>query len=167
MAEGTQHKLSRVRPPRVQITYDVEIGNAIEMKELPFVLGIMADLSGMSADPLPKLKERKFVEIDRDNFNDILSSIKPRLALRVPNTVLGDGSETNVELTFSNMDDFLPLNIVKNVPALSNLYGIRSHLKDMLTKLDGNDELEAALKEIMTDSAKKDAIKAALPPLES
>jgi type VI secretion system protein ImpB len=166
MAESTQHKLSRVRPPRVQITYDVEVGNAIEMRELPFVLGIIADLSGAPAIPLPKLKERKFVEIDRDNFNDILSSIRPRLALRVPNTVLGDGSETNVELTFSSMDDFLPVNVVKNVPTLSALYDIRSHLKDMLTKLDGNDELEAALKEIMADNAKRDAIKAELPPQE-
>ncbi|GHS93498.1 type VI secretion protein [Alphaproteobacteria bacterium] len=166
MAEGTQHKLSRVRPPRVQITYDVEIGNAIEMKELPFVLGIMADLSGMPENPLPKLKERKFVELDRDNFNDILASIAPRLVLRVPNTVLKDGSETNVELRFSSMDDFSPLQVVKNVPTLAKFYEIRSHLKDLLTKLDGNDDLEECLKKIMTDSAEKDAIKGALPPLE-
>lgn len=166
MSESNQHKLSRIRPPRVQITYDVEIGNAIEMKELPFVLGIMADLSGMPAEPLPKLKERKFVEIDRDNFNDILSSIRPRLALRVPNAVLNDGSETNVELSFSSMDDFLPLQVVKNVPALAKLYSIRSHLKDLMTKLDGNDELEAWLKKIMTDSDTKEAIKNALPPVE-
>lgn len=167
MAESTQHKLSRVRPPRVQITYDVEIGNAIEMKELPFVLGILADLSGMPEKPLPKLKERKFVEIDRDNFNDILASINPRLVLRVKNKVLGDDSETNIELHFSSLDDFNPLNIVKNIPMLAKLYDIRSHLKDMLTKLDGNDELEALLKTLMTDSAKRDEVKAALPPLES
>lgn len=166
MPESIQHKLSRVRPPRVQITYDVEIGNAIEMKELPFVLGIMADLSGMPAEALPKLKERKFVEIDRDNFNDILASIRPRLALRVPNTLLGDGSETNVELFFADMEDFRPLQIVKNVPALNALYEIRSHLKDLMTKLDGNDDLEEGLKKIMTDSAEKDAVKNALPPVE-
>lgn len=166
MAESTQHKLNRVRPPRVQITYDVEIGNAIEMKELPFVLGIMADLSGMPSEPLPKLKDRKFVEIDRDNFNDILASIQPRLALRIPNTLLNDGSETSVELHFSNIEDFTPLYIVKNVPALAKFYKIRSHLKDMITKLDGNDDLEECLKKIMTDSAEKEAIKGALPPLE-
>lgn len=165
MSESTQHKLSRVRPPRVQITYDVEIGNAIEMKELPFVMGILADLSGMPAEALPKMKERKFVEIDRDNFNDILASIAPRLALRVADAVKGEG-ETNVELHFANMDDFSPLNIVKHVPALNKLYTIRSHLKDMLTKLDGNDELEALLKELMTDPAKQEEVKAELPPVE-
>jgi type VI secretion system protein ImpB len=136
------------------------------MKELPFVLGIMADLSGAPENPLPKLKERKFVEVDGDNFNDILASIAPRVVLRVPNTILDDGSETNVELKFADIDDFLPLRIVKQVPMLSQLYDVRSHLKDMLTKLDGNDDLEAYLKEMMTDSAKKDAIKAELPPLE-
>lgn len=177
MVESIQHKLSRVRPPRVQITYDVEIGGAIEMKELPFVLGIMADLSGMPAEALPKLKERKFVEIDRDNFNDILESINPRLALRVSNTLeepavneeTGEATypETNVELFFSSMDDFSPLNIVKNVPALEKLYAIRSRLKDMLTKLDGNDELEALLKKLMTDSAFKDEVKGSLPAKEA
>src|SRR5947209_12482097 len=85
MPESTQHKLDRVRPPRVQITYDVEIGDAIVMKELPFVVGIMSDLSGKPAEPLPPLKERKYVEIDRDNFNDIMKSIGPRLALRADN----------------------------------------------------------------------------------
>ena len=85
MAESTQHVLSRVRPPRVQITYDVEIGGAIEKKELPFIVGILADLSGKPSAPLPKVKDRKFVEIDRDNFNDVLASAKPRLALRVAN----------------------------------------------------------------------------------
>lgn len=158
MSESFQHKLDRVRPPRVQITYDVEIGNAIEMKELPFVVGVMADLSGMIIDPLPKVKERKFVEIDRDNFNDILASIKPRLALRVPNRLLGDGSDTSIELFFQNMDDFAPLDIVKQVPALAELYQSRTLLKDLLTKLDGNDTLEELLAAIMTDSGKKDGL---------
>jgi type VI secretion system protein ImpB len=176
MAESTQHKLSRIRPPRVQITYDVEVGGAIEMKELPFVLGIMADLSGMPAEPLPKMKERKFVEIDRDNFNDILVSIHPRLALRIVNTLVppevneetGEAviPETNVELNFASMEDFTPLNIAKNVPALAKLYEIRLHLKDLLTKLDGNDELEALLKKVMTDVAMKDEIKENLAPTE-
>jgi type VI secretion system protein ImpB len=163
MADSTQHKVGRIRPPRVQITYDVEIGNAIEMKELPFVFGIMADLSGMPADPLPKLKDRKFVEIDGGNFDAIMTSFRPRLALRVKNTVLNDDSETNVELRFASMEDFTPLNITKQVPALAKLYGIRSRLKDLLTKLDGNDDLEEGLKKMMTDAAEKDAIKAGLP----
>jgi type VI secretion system protein ImpB len=177
MAESTQHKLSRVRPPRVQITYDVEIGGAIEMKELPFVMGILADLSGAPAEPLPKLKIRKFVEIDRDNFGEIIASIGPRLALRVINTLAtpeedpdtGEKKlpETNVELNFSSMDDFLPLNVVKQVPALAKLYEIRSHLKDMLTKLDGNDPLEDLLKKLMTDAEMMGQVKAALSTSET
>ena len=103
MTESNQHKLDRVRPPRVQITYDVEIGNAIEMKELPFVVGILADLSGNPAEALPKIKERKFVEIDRDSFSDVMNSIKPRLALRVGNKLLNDGSQMSAELYFNNI----------------------------------------------------------------
>src|SRR5919206_4056917 len=107
--ESIQHKLDRVRPPRVQITYDVEIGDAIVMKELPFVVGIMADLSGKPAEALPPLKERKYVEIDRDNFNDIMKSIGPRLALRVDNKLTnGDGEggdKLSAVLQFSNLDD--------------------------------------------------------------
>ena len=110
MPESTQHKLDRVRPPRVQITYDVEIGDAIVMKELPFIVGIMADLSGHPVEALPPLKERKYVEIDRDNFNDIMKAIGPRLALRVKNTLSsgnGSGDENlNVELKFNSIEDF-------------------------------------------------------------
>ncbi|MBY0430454.1 MAG: type VI secretion system contractile sheath small subunit, partial [Rhodospirillales bacterium] len=99
MAESTQHKLMRVRPPRVRITYDVEIGNAIEKKELPYIIGVLADLSGNPAEPPPPLKDRKFVEIDRDNFNEVLASTEPRLALRVPNRLLRESDTSlNVEL---------------------------------------------------------------------
>jgi type VI secretion system protein ImpB len=136
------------------------------MKELPFVFGILADLSGMPDIPLPKLKERKFVEIDGESFDGIMASFHPRLALRVRNTLLDDDSETNVELHFNTMDDFTPLNVVKQIPALNQLYGIRSRLKDLLTKLDGNDDLEEGLKKIMTDGAQKDAIKGLLPQVE-
>ncbi|MDR1597657.1 MAG: type VI secretion system contractile sheath small subunit [Holosporales bacterium] len=163
MADSAQHKIGRVRAPRVQITYDVEVGNAIEMKELPFVLGIMADLSGMPAVALPKLKDRKFIEIDRDNIDGIMAFFNPRLVLGVPNTLIGDGAGTEVELTFSSMDDFTPLNIVKQIPDLAKLYESRSRLKDLLTKLDGNDELEEELVKIMTDEATKDAMKGLLP----
>lgn len=154
MVESIQHKLDRVRPPRVQITYDVEIGDAIEMKELPFVVGILSDLSGNPVNPLPALKERKFVEIDRDNFGHVLESIKPRLTITVPNKLGGDNPETSLELFFTSMDDFEPLNLVKRIEALSKLYDSRCHLKDLLNKLDGNDKLDAMLHD-MFDAADK------------
>src|SRR3954447_24315707 len=139
MPESTQHKLDRIRPPRVQITYDVEIGGAIQKKELPLVVGIMADLSGKPEVPLPKLKDRKFVEIDRDNFNDILKSTAPRLALRVNNKLANDGTKLNVELRFGHLDDFSPISIVKQVKPLEKLLEARGRLNDLLAKLDGND----------------------------
>jgi len=153
MTESTQHKLDRIRPPRVQITYDVEIGNAIQKKELPFVVGVMSDLSGKPEEPLPILKERKYVEIDRDNFNDVLASIKPRLAFRVDNKLTNDDSKLNVELRFSHMDDFTPVNVLKQVEPLRKLYEARQRLSDLLTKLDGNDELDRMLQEIVNNSA--------------
>jgi type VI secretion system protein ImpB len=168
MGESIQHKLDRVRPPRVQITYDVEIGGAFEMKELPFVMGVLADLSGNQENPLPPIKERKFVEVDRDNFNDVLRALAPRLALRVPNKIAAEGGETNVEIIFHTMDDFNPGEIVKNVPQLKTLYDTRILLKNMLSKLDGNDPLELLLKQLMSDSKMRDDLKkeldAASPP---
>src|SRR5262249_32679187 len=122
MPESLQHKLDRVRPPRVQITYDVEIGGAIQKKELPFVVGIMADLCGKPENAPPPLKERKFVEIDRDNFNDVLASIVPRLALQVENPLSKDGAKQSVELKFRHIDDFGPLNIIDQVASLKKLY---------------------------------------------
>lgn len=168
MPESTQHKLDRIRPPRVQITYDVEIGGAIQKKELPLVVGIMADLSGKPENPLPKLKDRKFVEIDRDNFNDILKASTPRLALRVDNKLANDGSKLNVELHFNHMDDFTPLEVVKQIKPLAKLLEARGRLNDLLAKLDGNDELEAKLAEIVanTDGLKqiKTEMAAIAPP---
>lgn len=162
MVESLQHKLDRVRPPRVQITYDVEIGNAIVMKELPFVMGVLADLSGMPAEPLPKMKERKFVEMDRDNFNDIMEKIKPRLALRVDNKLTNDNSHISAELFFHSLDEFSPLNIVKQIEPLAKLYEARTHLKDLLTKLDGNDALDELLHEIIQNTEQRDALKSEL-----
>lgn len=159
MVESLQHKLDRVRPPRVQITYDVEIGNAIEMKELPFVMGILADLSGMPAEALPKVKERKFVEIDRDNFNEVMAKINPRLTYRVNNTLANDGTQMSLELFFKNLSDFEPVNVVKQVPALARLYEARTKLKDLLTKLDGNDTLGELLLEVISNTEKRDALK--------
>ena len=160
MPESTQKKLSRIRPPRVQITYDVEIGDAIQMKELPFVVGIMADLSGRPAEAPPKLKERKFVEIDRDNFNDVLASCAPRLALRVDNKLSQDDSKLNVELHFRNIDDFGPAEVVKQIEPLRKLFEARQKLMDLLGKLDGNDKLDALLQEIVDNPETQKALKA-------
>ena len=168
MSESVQHKLGRVRPPRVQITYDVEIGDAILMKELPFVVGIMADLSGKPEEALPKVRDRKFVEIDRDNFNDILASINPRIAYRVPNR-LTEGEEDseagdmlNVELKFSHIDEFEPVAVINQVNPLRQLFEARQRLSDLLTKLDGNDELDALLQDVIANSESQDELKKAL-----
>lgn len=158
MTENTQHKIDRIRPPRVQITYDVVVGESTEMKELPFVVGIMADLSGMPREPLPKMKDRKFIDIDRENFNDIMGYIKPRLSLQAKNRLLNNDSNLVAELTFQSMDDFKPVNIVKQVPALSKLYEARVHLKDLLSKLDGNDVLEQLLHDVIQSAEKKETL---------
>ncbi len=159
MSESTQKKLDRVRRPRVQITYDVETGGATEMKELPFVVGVMADLSGKPATPLPKLKDRKFVEIDRDNFNDVMASTAPRLAYQVPNTLQGDGSHLNVALQFQELDDFDPANVIKQIGPLAKLYEARRRLSDLLTKLDGNDELDALLSDVIASTEQQDELR--------
>ena len=158
MTENTQHKIDRVRPPRVQITYDVVVGESTEMKELPFVVGIMADLSGMPNEPLPKMKDRKFIDIDSENFDDIMGYIKPHLALQAKNRLLNNESNLVAELTFQSMDDFKPVNIVKQVPALSKLYEARVHLKDLFSKLDGNDVLEQLLHEVIQSPEKKESL---------
>jgi type VI secretion system protein ImpB len=160
MAESTQHKLDRIRPPRVQITYDVEIGGAIQMKELPFVVGILSDLSGKPEEPLPKVKDRKFVEIDRDNFNDVMASITPRLAFRVDNKLTADADDAlNVDLRFKHIDDFEPVHVLKQVQPLRKLFEARQRLSDLLTKLDGNDELDALLQEIASDNSSLQKLK--------
>jgi type VI secretion system protein ImpB len=164
MSDSTQKKISRIRPPRVQITYDVEIGDAVEKKELPFVVGVMADLSGKRSEerPLPKVKERKFVSIDRDNFNEVMSGIAPRLSYRVPNSLQNDGSQITANLTFSEMDDFSPVQVLKQVSGLKELYEARRKLNDLLTKLDGNDELSALLGDVIATSEKQDELRKAL-----
>jgi type VI secretion system protein ImpB len=164
MAQSTQHRLDRVRPPRVQITYDVETGGAIERRELPFVIGIMADLSGKPSEPLPPVKDRKFVQIDRDNFNDVMAAIGPRLAIRVPNRLQKDGDPLNVELRFRNIEDFDPVSLIKQVPALRKLYEGRTRLRDLLTKLDGNDELDALLKRVVDSTETQAALRKDLGP---
>lgn len=150
--ESTQHKLKRVRPPRVNITYDVEIGGAIETKELPFVVGVMGDFSGKPDQPLPRVKDRKFIEIDRDNFDQVLAGQKPRLAMRVDNKLTNDDSKMAVELRFNSMQDFEPDSVVQQVPPLKKLVEARQKLNDLLSKMDGNDKLEEMLQDIITSS---------------
>jgi type VI secretion system protein ImpB len=160
--ESLQHKISRVRPPRVQITYDVEVGGAIQMKELPFVIGVIGDFVGKPEEPLPPLKNRKFVEIDADNFNQVLAGMKPRLAFTVENKLQNDGSKIGVELRFSNIEDFEPDNIVQQVEPLRRLVEARRKLADLRSKMDGNEKLEAVLEEIITNADKQKQLSEAL-----
>ncbi len=160
--ESLQHKLDRVRPPRVQITYDVEIGDAIEMKELPFVIGVMGDFVGKPEEPLPALKNRKFVEIDADNFNNVLAGMKPRLAYTVDNKLTDDGSKMGVELNFSNIEDFEPDQIVQQVEPLRKLVEARQKLTDLRSKMDGNEKLETLLEDIISDAGKQKELSDAL-----
>lgn len=147
--ESVHKKLGRIRPPRVHITYDVETGGAIEMKELPFVMGVLSDLSGKPEEPLPRLRDRKFVEIDRDNFDAVLKGMKPRLAYNVENTLTNDGSKFGVELRFNSIEDFEPENVVRQVEPLRKLLETRIQLKALLAKTDGNERLEKKLEEII------------------
>lgn len=151
MSNSLQKWVGRNRPPRVQITYDVEIGDAVEKKELPLVVGVLADLSGQPAVPQPKLKDRRFVEIDRDNFNEVMDKIGPRLDLSVADTMKDEGS-LKIELNFSSFEDFHPEAIVNQVPRLAKLLQARQELRDLLAKLDGNDELDDLLERVVQNS---------------
>jgi type VI secretion system protein ImpB len=155
--ESIHQKLSRVRPPRVQIMYEVEIGDAQVKKELPFVLGVVADLSGHpdpDAEPLPELKDekRKFVEINRDNFDKVMGGMKPRLALRVDNRLEDDGSKIGVELKFRSLDDFEPTNVVNQVEPLRKLLEARQRLAELKSKIVTNDRLDSLLQRIINDA---------------
>ncbi|MBL8695628.1 MAG: type VI secretion system contractile sheath small subunit [Planctomycetes bacterium] len=165
-SESLQHKLDRVRKPRVQITYDVEIEGAIQKKELPFVVGVLADLSGNAPEtPLKALGDRKFVDIDRDNFNAVMAGIKPRLTFRVPDKLTGDGSSLlNVELNFRSLDDFSPERVAEQVPPLKKLLEARGQLKELLAKLDGDTsgKLDDILLDVMQNTEKQNALKQAL-----
>ncbi|MEA1899525.1 MAG: type VI secretion system contractile sheath small subunit [Thermodesulfobacteriota bacterium] len=150
--ESLQHTLDRVRSPRVQITYDVEIGDAIEMKEIPFVIGVLSDLSGKPDEPLPKLKDRKFVEIDRDNFNNVLEGMKPRLAFKVDNKLTEENTKMAVELRFKSIDDFHPERVADQITPVRKLVEARQKLSDLLNKLDGNDKLDELLQDVITST---------------
>jgi len=147
--ESLQKKVGRVRPPRVQITYDVQVGDAIEKRDIPFVVGVLADLSGVPDKPLPPISKRKFVSIDRDNVNDVMKKIGPRLAFKVPNRLNEDDTKLNVELRFENMDDFQPAKIAQQVTPLRKLLELRNSLANLRSSLIGNEKLENLLQEVV------------------
>lgn len=149
--ESLQKKVGRVRPPRVQITYDVQVGDAIEKRDLPFVVGVMADLSGMPEKPLPPISKRKFTAIDRDNVNDVMKKIGPRLAFKVPNRLNEDDTKLNVELRFESMDDFQPAKVVQQITPLRKLLELRNSLANLRSSLIGNEKLDNLLQEMIQD----------------
>ncbi len=149
MSASIHEKLNRVRKPRVHITYDVETEGAEIQRELPFVMGVIGDFSGDPTKPLAPLAERKFVQIDRDNFNEVMSRIGPGLKLRVNNTLAGDGSEMAVDLKFNSIEDFEPGRVVEQVPALKQLMETRNKLRDLMGKVDRSAELENLLEQVL------------------
>jgi len=161
MAESVHKKLERVRAPRVHIKYDVETGGAIEMKELPFVMGVLGDFSGQPAEPLAKLKERKFVEISLDNFDDVLKSMKPRLQFSVDNVLSEEpnAGKLGVELKFESLDDFSPDRVAQQVEPLRKLLELRQNLADLRGSLQGNDKLDEVLQSTVSDQDKMSRLK--------
>lgn len=149
MSRSIHDRLEKVRKPRVHIKYTVETEGAVEEKSLPFIVGVLGDFSGHPTAPLPPLRDRKFTLIDRDNFDKVMASMKAGLTLRVPNTLVGDGSEIAVQLQFTSMDDLEPAKVVAQVPALRKLLETRTKLRDLLTKVDRSDSLENLLEQIL------------------
>jgi len=152
MAESIHNKLKRVRKPRVHITYDVETNGTVAKKEIPFVMGVMGDYSGDNTKDKKALKDRKFSQIDRDNFNDIMAKTAPKLDLKVKNTLADDDSEISVSLDFNHMEDFEPHKIVDQVAPLKKLLETRDRLRDLLSKADRSEELEDILENILNNT---------------
>lgn len=152
--ESIQKRLQRVRPPRVQLTYDVEIGDAIEQKELPFAMGVLGDFSGNPLNAQPKLKDKKFVSVDLDNFDEVMSAMAPRAVYRVPNKLTEKGGEFAVELNFNSIDDFRPEAVVQQVEPLKKLLEARTKLADLRNKLAGNEVLEDILSDVLSSTEK-------------
>jgi type VI secretion system protein ImpB len=159
--QSTQHKLDRVRPPRVHVTYDVEVGDAIELKELPFVMGVLGDFTGQPAEALPRLRDRKFVEVNPDNFDSVLEGMKPHLSFSVENKLSedSDAPQLKVDLHFKSMDDFEPENVARQVKPLKELLDLRAKLSDLRGSLQGNDKLEELLLDAVGDKNKLDKLK--------
>lgn len=152
MAESVHEKLKRVRKPRVHITYDVETEGAVEQKELPFVVGVLGDFSGDPTQELKPMRDRNFVQIDRDNFDDVMQRMTPGLNLRVENTLKDDGSEMPVALQFNSMEDFEPSKVAAQVEPLSKLLETREKLKELLTKVDLSPDYEEVLQQILENT---------------
>jgi len=153
MSASIHQKLARVRKPRVHITYEVETEGAEILRELPFVVGILGDFSGDPTQPLRPLSERKFIQIDRDNFNDVMARMTPGLNLRVANKLADDGSEMAVGLKFNSIDDFEPARVAEQVPALKALLETRNKLRDLMSKVDRSEELESLLEQVLTNES--------------
>jgi type VI secretion system protein ImpB len=149
MSGSVHSKLNRVRKPRVHITYEVETDGAQIVRELPFVVGVMGDFSGDPTQPLRPMTDRKFTQIDRDNFNDVMARMAPGLNIKVENTLADDGSEMALNLKFNSMDDFDPARVVEQVPALKSLLETRNKLRDLMSKADRSDELEGLLEKVL------------------
>jgi len=160
-SNSTQHKLDRVRPPRVHITYDVETGGAIELKELPFVLGVLGDFTGQPTQPLARLRDRKFVEVNPDNFDQVLEGMKPHLSFSVENKLSEepDAPQLKVDLHFKSMDDFSPENVARQVKPLRELLDLRTKLSDLRGTLQGNDKLEELLMDAVRNTDKREQLK--------
>ena len=166
--QSAQHKLDRVRPPRVQITYDVEVGGAIEVKELPFVVGVLGDFTGQPEQPLPRLKDRKFVEVNPDNFDSVLEGMKPHLSFAVENKLSEDSNapQLKVDLHFKKLDDFEPVNVAKQVKPLKEMLDLRTRLADLRGTLQGNDKLEELLLDAVGKTENLDKLKKEIGPKE-
>ena len=162
MAMSSQKFIARNRAPRVQIEYDVEVYGAQKKVQLPFVMGVMADLSGKPADPLAPVADRKFLEIDVDNFDGRLKSMKPRAAFRVPNTLTGEG-EISVDITFESMDDFSPAAVARKVDALSRLLQTREQLSNLMAYMDGKTGAEELIAKVLADPTLLQALASAKP----
>jgi type VI secretion system protein ImpB len=162
MSDSIHDKLKRVRKPRVHITYDVETGGAEQVKELPFVMGVMGDYSGDNTENKKSLKERKFVNIDRDNFNQVMGNVNPTVSMKVENTLAGDDSEMAVDLSFKSMDDFDPTAIVNQVEPLKQLLEARNKLRDLMSKADRSEALEGILEDILQNADKVASISSEL-----
>ncbi len=162
--QSTQHKLDRVRPPRVHVTYDVEVGDAIEVKELPFVMGVFGDFTGQPESPLPKLKDRKFVEVTPDNFDNVLEGMKPHVAFSVENKLSDDpeAGQLKVDLHFKTLEDFEPEQVAKQVKPLREMLDLRTKLSDLRGSLQGNDKLEELLLDAVSNTEKLGKLKTAL-----
>ena len=166
MSSSSQKFIARNRAPRVQIEYDVELYGAQKKVQLPFVMGVMADLSGNPSEPLPGVVDRKFLEISVDNFDDRLKAMKPRVAFQVPNTLTGSGN-LSVDLTFESMDDFSPAAIARKVGALSELLQARQQLTNLVTYMDGKSGAEELIGKVMRDPTLLKSLAAAPKPEET